>query len=59
MRAVLGERVDRANDNLDVITVDMHILDPEFAALATRAMGDMLDGTWRKGAYRDFPSVVA
>jgi hypothetical protein len=42
------ERVDRANDNLDVITVDMHILDLEFAALATRAMGDMLDGTWRK-----------
>ena len=50
MRAVLGERVDRANDNLDVITVDMHILDPEFADLATRAMGDMLDGTWRKGS---------
>jgi uncharacterized protein (UPF0261 family) len=58
MRTVLGERVDRANDNLDVITVDMHILDPEFAALATRAMGDMLDGTWRKGLYRDFAGVL-
>jgi uncharacterized protein (UPF0261 family) len=58
MRAVLAERVDRANDNLDVIAVDMHILDPEFADLANRAMGDMLDGTWRKGLYRDVPGVL-
>ena len=58
MRAVLEERVDRANDNLDVITVDMHILDPEFAALATRAMGDMLDGRWRKGLYREIGGVI-
>ena len=58
MRAVLEERIDRANDNLDVITVDMHILDPEFADLATRAMGDMLDGTWRKGLYREVSGVI-
>jgi uncharacterized protein (UPF0261 family) len=58
MRAVLADRVDRANDKLDVIVTDMHILDPEFADLATRAMGDMLDGTWRKGLYRDVPGVV-
>ena len=37
----------------------MHILDPEFADLVTRCMGDMLDGTWRKGGYRDLPGVVA
>jgi hypothetical protein len=36
----------------------MHILDPEFAGLVTRAMGDMLDGTWRRGAYRDLPRIV-
>ncbi len=58
MRAVLGERVDRANDSLDVITLDMHILDPGFSDLATRAIGDMLDGTWRKGLYRDVPGVI-
>jgi len=58
MRAVLEERVDRANDNLDIITVDMHILDPEFADLANRAMGEMLDGTWRKGLYRDTSGVL-
>jgi uncharacterized protein (UPF0261 family) len=58
MRAVLDERVDRANDHLDVIAVDMHILDQAFSDLATRAMGDMLDGTWRKGLYRDVPGVI-
>ncbi len=58
MRAVLDERVDRTNDHLDVIAIDMHILDPEFSGLATRAMGDMLDGTWRKGLYRDVPGVL-
>ncbi len=58
MRAVLDQRVDRANRHLDVIAVDMHILDPEFSDLATRAMGDMLDGSWRKGLYRDLPAVI-
>ena len=58
MRAILDERVDRANDNLDIIAVDMHILDPELADLANRAMGDMLDGVWRKGLYRDVPGVL-
>jgi hypothetical protein len=50
--------VDRANDSLDVIVLDMHILDPEFSDLATRAIGDMLDGTRRKGLYRDVPGVI-
>ncbi len=59
MRAVLDERVDRTNDNLDVVALDMHILDPEFSDLATRAMGDMLDGAWRKGLYRNVPGVIA
>ena len=59
MRAILDERVDSTNDHLDVIAVDMHILDEAFSDLATRAMGDMLDGTWRKGLYRDVPGVIA
>jgi len=58
MRAALDERVDRANDHLDVIALDMHILDQAFSDLATRAMGAMLDGTWRKGRYRDVPGVI-
>ena len=58
MRAVLDARVDRSNGNLDVIAVDMHILDAELSDLATRAMGEMLDGTWRKGLYREIPGVL-
>ncbi len=58
MRAVLDGGIDRANDNLDMIAVDLHILDPEFSDLANRAMGDMLDGTWRRGLYRDVPGVL-
>jgi len=50
--------VDPANEHLDVLAADMHILDPEFAGLLTRIMGDMLDGTWRRGAYRDLPGIV-
>ena len=49
---------DPANENLDVIAADMHILDPDFASLLTTVMGDMLDGTWRKGRYREVSGVV-
>jgi hypothetical protein len=41
-----------------LIAADMHILDSEFADLLCRAMGDMLDGRWRKGLYRDIPGVI-
>jgi uncharacterized protein (UPF0261 family) len=49
---------DPANEHLDVLAADLHILDPQFADLLTRIMGDMLDGTWRKGAYRGLPGIV-
>lgn len=58
MLAVLRERFDPDNENLDLLACDMHILDEAFAALVNRCMGDMLDGTWRKGRYRDVDGVV-
>jgi len=58
MLRILSERFDRSNERLDLLAADMHILDPEFADLLTRCMGDMLDGTWRKGLYRDVPGVI-
>ena len=58
MRRVLSERFDASNPHLDLIAADMHILDPEFADLLCRAMGDMLDGRWQKGLYRDVPGVI-
>ncbi len=58
MRAALQEHADASNDNLDVVAVDMHILDPAFSDLANQAIGDMLDGRWLKGRYRDIPGVI-
>jgi uncharacterized protein (UPF0261 family) len=59
IHAVVKAGVDPANEHLDIIAADMHILDPEFADLVTRCMGDMLDGTWRKGGHRDLPGIVS
>jgi len=59
MRSVLEKRLNRANPNLDLLVCDMHLLDPEFADLLNRCMGDMLDGTWRPGLYRDLDGVIA
>ena len=59
MLEVLRDRFDPANDNLDLVATDMHILDPEFADLLNRCLGDMLDGTWKKGMYRDSDRVIA
>ncbi len=41
-----------------MLAADLHILDPEFSDLLTRIVGDMLDGAWRKGRYRDLPGIV-
>jgi uncharacterized protein (UPF0261 family) len=59
MLSVLEAHLDCHNENLDFIVCDRHILDPEFADLLTRCMGDMLDHTWRKGLYRDVDGVIS
>lgn len=55
---VMNRQADSDNPNVDVIACDLHILDPEFAELACMAMDKMLDGTWRKGMFRDLSYVV-
>jgi uncharacterized protein (UPF0261 family) len=59
MRSVLQESLNRENPNLDLLVCDLHMLDPQFSDLVNQCMGDMLDHTWRKGMYRDFPGVIA
>ena len=58
MAKVLKEKLNKDNDNLDLILCDMHILDVEFADLCNRCIGDMIDGKWKKGMYRDVPGVL-
>jgi uncharacterized protein (UPF0261 family) len=58
MLAVLRERLDLRNPKLDLLVCDMHILDAAFADLLNRCMGDMIDGIWRPGLYRDVEGVL-
>lgn len=58
MRKILEERFDHNNDNLDLIIADMHIIDEEFAQLCNDVMGSMLEGSWKKGSFSDYPEVV-
>ena len=58
MLSVFENEINKSNSNLDLMAADMHILDVEFTSLLTRCMGDMLDGKWKKGLYRDVKGVV-
>ena len=59
MWTVFSANIDRANPQLDLLKCDMHLLDQEFCDLMNTCMGDMLDKTWKKGAYRDVSGVLA
>ena len=58
MWSVFIKEINRDNPNLDLIKCDMHTLDKEFADLMNRCMGDMLDGKWKKGLYRELKNVI-
>jgi uncharacterized protein (UPF0261 family) len=58
MFSVFEEKIDRNNENLDLIQADMHILDREYIELVNRCIDDMLEKRWEKGLYRDMPGVV-
>jgi uncharacterized protein (UPF0261 family) len=58
MRRVLREGFDPLRADLDLVVMDHHLLDVEVSDLITRCMGDMLDGGWQRGMYRDLPGVI-
>jgi uncharacterized protein (UPF0261 family) len=59
MWAVVRRYWNARNENLDVICCDMHLLDVGFADLLNRCMGDMIDGLWHRGMYRDIEGVIS
>lgn len=59
MWSVFVEQIDQSNPNLDLIQCDMHLLDDEFVNLLNTCMGDMVDGKWQKGLYREVPGVLS
>ena len=58
MRDILKEKFDSEKENLDLIVADLNIVEPEFAELCNKIMDDMVDGTWKKGMYRDLSYVL-
>jgi hypothetical protein len=58
MLAEFKKGINKNNSNLDLIAADMHILDLDFTGLLIRCMGDMLDGNWKRGMYRDVKGVI-
>ena len=56
--AALRKLIDRNKPNLDVLLVDKHLNEPEFADLMSELLEEMLNGTWKKGSHQDLPYIV-
>lgn len=54
----LQENIDRDKSNLDVLVVDKHLNEPEFADLMAELLEEMLAGKWKKGSHQDLPYII-
>jgi uncharacterized protein (UPF0261 family) len=54
----LLEKIDRQKPNLDVLIVDRHMNEPDFADLLAELLEEMLSGKWTKGSHHDLPHVA-
>jgi uncharacterized protein (UPF0261 family) len=45
----LERHLNASNENVELVQVNLHINDPEFARLTAGTLHDMITGTWRKG----------
>jgi len=54
----LREVIDRDKPNLDVLLVDRHMNEPEFADLMAELLDEMLSGTWKKGSHHNIPEFI-
>jgi uncharacterized protein (UPF0261 family) len=54
----IREKIDRDKKNLDVLLVDRNMNEKEHAALMAGILYDMLQGSWRKGAYHTRDDVL-
>lgn len=55
----LREKIDRTKPNLDVLLVDKHMNEPEFADILAELLDEMLSGTWTKSSHHDLHYVIA
>ena len=56
--SALHQYIDRENPNLEVILVDKHLNEPEFADLMAELLEEMLNGKWKKGSHSGLPYVI-
>jgi uncharacterized protein (UPF0261 family) len=54
----LREVIDLGKPNLDVLLVDRHMNEPEFADLMAELLEEMLAGRWQKGSHGAIPEAV-
>jgi uncharacterized protein (UPF0261 family) len=54
----LREVIDLGKPNLEVLLVDRHMNEPEFADLMAGLLEEMLSGTWTKGSHQAIPQAV-
>lgn len=54
----LRERIDRQKPSLDVLLVDKHMNEPDFADILAELLDEMLSGKWTKGSHHDLPYVI-
>ena len=54
----LRESIDREKPDLDVLIVDRHMNEPEFADLMAELLDEMLAGKWKKGSHQNLPEIV-
>jgi uncharacterized protein (UPF0261 family) len=54
----LREVIDFDKPNLDVVLIDRHMNEPEFADLMAEMLVEMLAGNWRKGSRNARPDAV-
>lgn len=54
----LHEVINRDKPNLDILLVDRHLNEPEFADLMAELLDEMLAGTWKKGSHHHLPEIV-
>lgn len=54
----LHEALDPGMPNVDVLLVDRHMNEPEFADLMAALLDEMLAGSWHKGSHATRPDAV-
>ncbi|KUK10961.1 MAG: Uncharacterized protein XD50_0787 [Clostridia bacterium 41_269] len=54
----LLDKVDLEKSNVDILIVDKHLNEPEFADLMSELLEEMLTGRWKKGSHHDLSYIV-